>query len=285
MELIFTGKGSAGSWACRGDQLGKACGAVVKPMATAEDLAKADVAVVVKRVPPELLQALRKSRKPWVLDVVDFYPQPTACHWDRDQAIRWVRNKIAELNPTAIIWPNRQMQLDCPGCDDPAVNWHSTVLYHHHRPSIVQNPIRQDVKKVGYEGEPAYLAEWRPFLEIECARRGWEFVVNPPQLADLDIVVALRGGQYAGYVPSAWKSNIKVANAHGSGTPFIGNPECGYLETALGGEKMVSTKKQLREALDALTPYEERLKAREWIAEAYRVEDAALDLTAFLRGL
>lgn len=279
MELIFTGKGSAGSWACRGDQLGKACGAVVKPMATAEDLAKADVAVVVKRVPPELLQALRKSRKPWVLDVVDFYPQPTACHWDRDQAIRWVRNKIAELNPTAVIWPNRQMGLDCQ------VDLPSTTLYHHHRPGIAVNVIRHKIAKVGYEGEPAYLAEWRPFLEIECARRGWEFVVNPPQLADLDIVVALRGGQYAGYVPSAWKSNIKVANAHGSGTPFIGNPECGYLETALGGEKMVSTKKQLREALDALTPYEERVKAREWIAEAYSVEDAALDLKAFLRGL
>ncbi len=75
------------------------------------------------------------------------------------------------------------------------------------------NPIREKVAKVGYEGAPLYLGQWREAIETECRRRGWQFVTNPRQLSDLDIVVSLRGGKYDGYQPRAWKSNIKLANA------------------------------------------------------------------------
>ena len=216
MKLLFTGKGGAGSWTVRGEQLGGALGAVVKPNATQRDIAAADLVVVVKRTPEPLLAALRAAGRPWVLDVVDFYPQPQAAVWPRADAIAWVRRRIAELAPTAVIWPNERMAEDCG-----AEKWPGAVLYHHHRPGIRRNPIREQVRTVGYEGAPAYLAEWRPILEEECTRRGWRFVVNPEQLADLDIVVAFRGGVWDGYAPAHWKSNVKLANAHGSGTPTV----------------------------------------------------------------
>lgn len=279
MKVLFTGKGTSGSWACRGDQLGRACGATVKPQASVQDMRAHDLVVVVKRVSAQLLSDLRAAGTPWVLDVVDFYPQPIACSWTRDEAAKWVRQSIVRMWPTAVIWPNHQMSLDCMG------NLPSSVLYHHHRPGIALNPIREQVKVIGYEGCPAYLGEWHPFLREECARRGWKFLINPESLADLDIVVAVRGSQFTGYVPSRWKSNVKLANAMGSGTPFVGNREMGYLETARGHQQWADNKAEMQLALDALTPYEARLKAREGISSRYSVDDAARDLMGFLHGL
>lgn len=281
MRLLVTGKGGgAGSWAVRGEQLGGAVGAVVKPMATRQDVRDCDLAIVVKRTPPSVVQVLRAERRRWVLDVVDFYPQPASSGWSRDEAVRWVRARIGELQPSAVIWPNRQMAVDC------TVDLPSMVLYHHHRPRIARNPIRERVRVVGYEGAAAYLADWHQPLERECERRGWRFVVNPEQLAELDIVVAVRGGAYAGYVPEHWKSNVKLANAHGSGTPFAGQLERGYLETATGAERWLESPNQLRALFDALESRSAREAIRDrFLANAYPVESAAADLRAFLHAL
>lgn len=112
--------------------------------------------MVVKKLRPHVLNAIRKSGRPWALDVVDFYPQPECHDWSRDESIAWVRKKLDTLKPNAVIWPNRKMREDCdtglPGL----------VLKHHHRPGIRRNPIREHVKTVGYEGREAYIAKWRP---------------------------------------------------------------------------------------------------------------------------
>lgn len=280
MKLLFTGKGGAGSWTVRGEQLGAAIGAAVKPMATVRDVRDADLVVVVKRTPPELLAAIRAARRRWVLDVVDFYPQPLAASWSRSEAIGWVRAKIRELQPDAVIWPNARMAQDCD------VDLPSMVLYHHHRPGIAENPIREKVQVIGYEGAPAYLAQWRPVLEQECARRGWKFVVNPQKLADLDIVVAFRGGEWDGYAPSMWKSNVKLANAQGSGTPFVGEYEEGYFETRSGGEYFTNDHAGVVEAFDYLACSKERGRAAEKMRmKAYPVQRAAEDLREFLHAL
>lgn len=279
MNILVTGKGGdAGSWKCRGEQLGEALGATVKPMAAVSDCLNCDLAIVVKRTPHAVMQALRTTHKRWVFDAVDFYPQP--CDWERDEAIRWVKRCIGELNPTAVIWPNRRMREDC---DDgrPGI-----VLKHHHRPGIRRNPIREEIAAVGYEGDPRYLADWHTILAGECRKRGWQFVVNPANLADVDVVVAFRGGQFAGYVPKHWKSNVKLANAHGSGTPFIGQRECGYVETASGCEYWADNTKSLRTSFDWLLAQSTReLVHDRFVQAAYPVEKAAADLGAFLRAL
>jgi len=275
VRVLVTGRGgSAGSWIVRGEQLGKAIGATVQPMAASA--VGFDVAVVVKRTPPQAMKALQGRR--WVWDIVDAYPQPEAYGWERSDAVAWVQRRIRELKPAAMIWPTARMREDCdtglPGI----------VLPHHYRPRIGVNPIRDRVQVVGYEGAPAYLGSWRALLEDECARRGWRFAVNPAALTDLDIVVALRGA--GGYVSRHWKSNVKLANAHGSGTPFVGQQECGYIETRTGAEYWAEDAPSLSRAFDWLTDQ----GAREAIADrflqgAYPVQRAADALKAFLHAL
>jgi hypothetical protein len=279
MKLLFTGNGTAGSWLCRGHQIGYALGATVDPLAGVKEFAAADVTVVVKRVNDERLAALRAAGRPWVLDVLDFYPQPEAASWSQREAIQWAQARLKKLSPTGVIWPNARM------AEDVGFSGAQSVIYHHHRPGIRRNPIRRDVKLVGYEGAAPYIEKWRPHIEAECDKRGWQFVLNPPQLAELDIVLALRGGNWNGYVPEHWKSNVKLANAHGSGTPFIGSPECGYRETASGCEYWASDLGSLRTAFDWLTEQRARENVSDrFLQRAYSVDQAATAYRGFLCG-
>lgn len=272
MKILVTGAGGkAGSWAMRGEQLGLALGATVQPHATA--MGDHDVAVIVKRTPPAVIQVLKGGR--WAWDIVDAYPQPESYRWSRDQAINWVRQRIADLGPAGIIWPTQRMREDCdtglPGI----------VLPHHHRIGIKENPIREQVQVVGYEGAGPYLGIWRAALRAECQRRQWRFVENPPRLSDLDIVIAVRDG--GGYVSQHWKSGVKLANAHASGTPFIGNPECGYLETAAGGEQWVKSPSDIAVAFDGLeSSTARRATSNIFKSAAYSVDAAAEKLERFL---
>lgn len=281
MKLLFTGRGGgAGSWAVRADQLGLACGGKVKPLATSTDIRAADLTVVVKRTPDAVMQAIRQEGRPWVYDIVDAYPQPESATWSQDEAIGWVVRHVQKLNPTAVVWPNQRMRDDC---DDGRPG---LVLKHHHRPGIRRNPVRPRVQRIGYEGSASYLDGWMPPIRKECERRGWEFVVNPKHLADLDIVLALRGGQWDGYAARNWKSNVKLANAHGSGTPFVGQSECGYLETASGAEYWANEPKDLAASFDWLTPVSAReLVSDRFVERAYTLEQAAEDLCLFLKTL
>lgn len=271
MGYLFTGKGGAsGSWVIRGEQLGQ-IGSVI-PHCT--DPKGFDAAVVVKRTPERVIQALRDYSVPWVWDVVDCYPQPHANLWSKSEGIAWIRKQVAHLRPDGIIWPNRRMMEDCE------LDLPQTVLYHHHRPDIKLNPIREKVRTVGYEGGN-YLGGWRHLVEAECRKRGWEFVVNPAELANLDIVIAFRDPN--GYIPFSWKSNVKLANAHGSGTPFVGAPENGYIETQSGAEYWACSKEDLLVSFDWLSDQSAREQVRDrFLGAAYTLEQAQSDLKAFL---
>jgi hypothetical protein len=281
VKILVTGKGGeTGSWKIRGDQLGTALGATVKPLATFADFKTCDLAVVVKRTPSCVLDGLLRSKKPWVFDAVDFYPQPEASHWTREEAIAWVRGQINQFRPTAVVWPCQRMMDDCGG------NLPGMVLKHHHRPVMRVNPVRESVTRVGYDGDNRYLADWREELHLECLNRGWRFIVNPDHLADVDIAVAFRGGRWNGYVQQHWKSNVKLANAHASGTPFVGQRECGYVETSTGAEYWVANRSELKTAFDWLEPLESREEIhKRFVAEAYSVHAAASDLRRFLSEL
>jgi hypothetical protein len=127
--------------------------------------------------------------------------------------------------------------------------------------------LRETVQKVGYEGGEQYLGGWRPVLERECASLGWSFYVNPPELADLDIVVALR--QQTGYAVRTWKSGVKLANAQGSGTPIICNRTAGYCTYGYpypergeqGGAVFADSYNDIRWAFDVLRPIDRRRDA------------------------
>lgn len=280
VKLLFTGRGTSGSWKIRGEQLGAAIGATVKQAPSLADCRAVDLVVVVKRVSDELLATLRASGTPWVFDCVDFYPQPACSAWEQGEAIDWVRGHLRRLAPAAVIWPNLRMREDCD------IDLPGLVLPHHHRPGIKRNPIRKKVEAVGYEGSPAYLGAWRPAIEEECRKRGWRFCVNPNNLADLDIVIAMRDRFWGGYVPLHWKSNVKLANAHGSGTPFVGQREWGYLETATGAEYWADGRRELGMSFDWLTAQSTREQvADRFLQRAFTADQAAAQLQTFLDGL
>lgn len=267
MNVLFTGKGTSGSWQIRGIQVAAALGAKAVPMASLDDCRRADVIVAVKRIPDALLQNIRASGTPWIWDCVDAYPQPECSGWNRSQSVAWARREIDRLKPDQVIWPNVRMQLDAEG---------GLVIPHHHRPQIAVNPIRERIEVIGYEGSRQYVVEWMPAIDAECKRRGARFVVNPPSLADVDVVLALRGSRWSGYPQRHWKSNVKLANSHGSGTPFIGAPEDGYMETASGAEYWATCAADLGRSLDWLESQGARQSVREkFLRSAITVEKVA----------
>jgi hypothetical protein len=239
--------------------------------------ADADVVVLVKRVRDETLRAVRHAKIAW--DVVDSYPQPAGNDWTEREAKDWLDRELNRIQPNAVIAATKKMAEDLKPYGLPVL-W----LRHHHRPGIQRNPIRERVTVVGYEGARQYIEPWRTAVEAQCKRIGASFVINPDRLCDCDIILALRGSN--GYPPRNWKSNVKIANAHASGTPFIGGREQGYLEVATGCEYWADTPKELGIAFDWLRDQSAReLIHDRFVRAAYSVEQAAADLYAFLRTI
>lgn len=278
-RIVVTGNGKSGSWKIRGDQLGHAIGALVDPHPGA--FAHGDTVVFVKRIDPRTLAAARRARTCVVWDVVDSWPQPHGNLWPEHECMAWLTQVIAAMRPDAIVAATHAMAHDIQraGFKGPVL-----ALPHHARPGQDRNPIRPVVTTVGYEGGVAYLGKWWEILKTECAVRGWQFVVNPPTLADLDIVVALR--EVDGYAPRHWKSNVKLANAQGSGTPIICNRECGYFETGIGGVWWADGKHELRSMLGVLADHEERLRMSLALrTDTIALESVALKYRAWLESL
>lgn len=270
MRVLVTGKGHAGSWKIRGEQLGKAIGAEVSQRPSGNN----EISILVKKSPPELIRAIQGSKI--IYDIVDGWPQPQGNQWGRGRVIDWLHGQINSIKPAGIVAATKRMAIDCQAFGVPVL-----ALEHHARPGLRKNPVRKQVKTLGYEGSPEYLGQWRKVLESECRARGWEFVVNPAELVDLDIVVALR--DCSGYAARHYKSNVKLANAQGSGTPIICNRESGYLETASGAEHWADSKDELIRSLDVLTDYETRLEiSAELYNAAPRLEKVAAKYKSWL---
>jgi hypothetical protein len=275
MHVLMTGRGTSGSWAIRGQQLGQAIGASVIP--NAHFAMAYDAAILVKRPTEELLRCLRKSKAALIWDVVDSWRQPAGNDWEKERCLAWLSEMISTIRPAGIVAATKAMAADCQRFRVPVL-----ALPHHARPDLRVNPIRP-VKVVGYEGGEQYIAKWRPVIEAECTRRGWQFVMQPAELADVDIVLALRDSE--GYAPRNWKSNVKLANAQGSGTPVICNREAGYLETASGAERWADTPEELAAAFDELEPTNVRREASEVLRKsAPSLDSVAATYVEWLRS-
>lgn len=274
MKVLFTGRGTSGSWRIRGKQISEALGAHATVNATSTD---ADIVVIVKRARDETLRAVRHAKVVW--DLVDAWNQPAGNDWTEAQAKEWLDREMARINPDAVIAATHRMSEDLGRYGVPVL-W----LKHHHRPGIERNSIRERVAMVGYEGSPQYLDGWRTAIEAQCARIGANFVVNPDRLCDCDIVLALRSAK--GYPARNWKSAVKLANAHASGTPWIGVRERGYLEIASGCEYWAETPKELAIAMDWLAEQSSReFVSDRFVQAAYSVDQAAERLIAFLERI
>jgi hypothetical protein len=277
VKVLVTGRGTSGSWQIRGEQLGKAIGATV--MSQAVDVRGFDVVVLVKRALPTLADNAARAGVPLVWDVVDSWPQPVGNTWDRAQCMAWLRQQVREIRPSALVAATHAMAKDCEEFGLPVLR-----LSHHAWEGQGRCTIVPAVRKVGYQGGTGYLGWWRPFMQQECALRGWAWVENPASVAELDIVLAVREAD--GYAPRHWKSGVKLANAQGCGTPFIGNREAGYLENASGAELWADSAAEMVTALDALSPQASRARAAAALFEAApRLESVAVAYRAWLERL
>ena len=274
-KVLVTGNGKSGSWHIRGAQLGQAIGADVIPKARA--VKGADITVIVKRIDMELI---RNARTPIVYDIVDGWPQPIGNTWDRKQCLHWLESQIKLIKPHAIVAATRAMAHDVKVLFGGPV----LALPHHARPNQTVNPIAPTMRVVGYEGGVQYLGKWHADMVTECMKRGWSFVTNPACLADLDVVVAVREAQ--GYAARNWKSGVKLANAQGTGTPFIGCREAGYEETASGAELWADDMREMRAALGKLEDANVRRDASETLYSARpKLEDVAATYRKWLETL
>jgi hypothetical protein len=277
MLTLITGNGKAGSYKIRAEQLGAAIGAEICPNAGKRDIADADLVIVVKRTPDSVITHLRDLGKPWVWDVVDAWPQPAGNDWVRSDAITWLRGTLDYLKPNGVVFPTQTMLHEAQFAG------RVLCLPHHARPGLAAGEPRERVSAVVYEGAENYLGRWRGIVEKACAARGWRFLINPADIREGDIGLALR--DVTGWPGSAWKSNVKLANIQAAGLPFVGSRERGYMETGNGTESYVDTEADLCAAFDRLSSYAvRRMIHAEQVKCAPRLETLSTNYAAWLEG-
>jgi hypothetical protein len=206
--MVGDGKGS---WQMRGQQLGLALGARVTGAPSRDDYAWADVVILVKRAGLPFAEAVHQAGKPLVWDALDFWRQPGDNHGDATQSRALLRTRIAAIRPALTLGATEAMAAACGG----------VYLPHHGWAGLEPTPARATVQTVAYQGNPVYLGAWTPALRAECHRRGWAFVINPPDLREADLLVALRDGPWNGWICREWKSGVKIVNAIAAGRPVI----------------------------------------------------------------
>lgn len=278
LKVLVTGQGATGSWAIRGEQLGQAIGATVQPQA--RSARGFDIVVVVKRLHSlAILRSARWHGIPVIWDIVDAWPQGRHVGKVRtcEAAMSWLRQSLRMIKPDGVIAPTRQMEKDLQFVQESGIQ--VTTLAHHAWQGKPINPIRHVVRTIGYQGGEKHLGNWAADLSREARLRGWQFVVNPESLADVDIAVALRGE--SGYASKNWKSNVKLANAQASGTPIILAREAGYLETASGSEFWADTAAELSAGLDWFAEHAHRAQAS---AQMRGTEPQLTDIAANYKG-
>lgn len=198
----------------RGIQIGAALGARVSSQPTETDWRWADVAILVKKHAEAWAPQAHRFGVPIIWDVLDCWAQPTDNKWTIDNGKRYVAAVAKRIKPVAMIAATQRMAEDIGG----------VYIPHHCRIGLQPTPPRERVSIVAYDGSERYLGAWEPAIRNECARRGWSFVINPPDLSRADILVAFRDGPWDGPICRAWKSGVKHVNAICAGRPIVGQP-------------------------------------------------------------
>lgn len=257
VRICFTGRVRKGSWKIRGLQIAAArrnWNAVYE--LGHGDVSKYDLFCVVKKPDEKILSFLRKMGAPIVYDVVDNWAQPEDGLRVRGvaSARELFREKFAQIKAYSYIFPNRTMKEHCRSLVP-----HATYIYHHYWPGIRVNPIREQVHTVGYEGNPRYLGPWEEIARELCTKMGWKFVINPEDSSVIDIGLAARGGDDDNFLSNTYKSNVKLANFYGAGTPcVVSAKEVSYHETDNGDVRFFANRDQLARQLESLRGYEVR---------------------------
>src|SRR5262245_5426180 len=135
MKILIVGGGKGGSWQIRGEQLGAALGARVTSTPTSDDLAWADIVVLVKRAALQWAPAVRAHGLPLVWDALDFWAQPMEHSADEFRARAKFRSLLNVIKPTVTLGATEHMTQACDG----------VYLPHHSWPGLTPKLPRGDV--------------------------------------------------------------------------------------------------------------------------------------------
>lgn len=258
MTVSFVGYEGKGTWQIRARQIaqvieGRIDSQLLKP-------AKCKVVILIKMPEKPLLARIKKFNLPIIWDIQDCWPQNDKVNMnnnDKDTMMEWLYSSLQYVNPSIVLSTSTKMKDDIE-----SLGYKTTLIHHHCRPKIIINPIREQLTTVGIEGTPKQVGSWVPKLEKICEKLGLKFVSNlesnRDQLYHFDVLVTQR--EHTGYASKNWKSNVKLANAHGSGTPSIFTREQSYIDTAIGFEHWADTEEEIIESLIKLKDYELRKK-------------------------
>ncbi len=284
VRALFTSRSSAGAWQVRGEQLAALRAnwrALHEP--GDRDIAACDLLCVVKKPDLRVVDQARRQGKAIVYDIVDAWAQPAdglRCAGLED-ARALFRPAWAAIGADGYVFPTRCMARDL----GPLVRTGVTI-YHHHWPQLAPNPVRPQVRTVGYEGAD-YLGPWQARIEQACAARGLRFLANPRDYNELDIVVLARGGVHGNFLARRYKSNVKLANAYGAGMPALVHVDEMSAHDTDGGDVLFFTDRpgSFERQLDRLCASHALRQSihRRFRAQAarYRVDRAAASFEAF----
>lgn len=241
MNLLIVGTGQ-GSWAMRGQQLAAALGARIAPSPAPADLEWADLCVLVKHAGPRYAALVHAAGVPLVWDAVDFWRQPAENGLTEGAARTRLRETLRVIKPALTIGATTRMARACGGA----------YLSHHCWQGLCPTPARERMQMVAYQGNASYLGRWRERLEQACARRGWTFVINPSDLREADLLIALRDGIWDGWMCREWKSGVKLVNAIAAGRPILRQDTAAAHDLCPAGTQIATTQ-DLSDALDEWT--------------------------------
>ena len=268
MNVLFVGAGK-GSWEMRGLQLAEAVGGRAASTPTKADWAWAEVAVLVKRHGALHAAQARAAGVPIAWDVLDFWQQPSENHLGAHLHRQALADRVAGLAPAVVIGATRAQAEDAGPL--------GAYVPHHSWAGLEPTPPRREIRVVAYQGSPAFLGNWLGVLSRACVARGWRFEVNPPDLSQADLLVALRDGAWDGWACRRWKSGVKLVNAVAAGRPVLAQATAAFAEIDPPGST-IETAAQAEAALDAWRHYDARVAAYDIcvrMAPAYRLPEVA----------
>lgn len=264
----------AGSWDIRGRQLGAALGARVCVEPSRSDFRWAEVVVLVKRAIHTFGAQAKDAGKPVVWDVLDVWAQPSQNGLSEREALALVRR---------LGWPGLRLIGATQAMAD-AIG--GAYLPHHAWAGLTPAPARPEVRAVAYQGAAHYLGRWAAWIADACGARGWQFLINPKDLREADLLVAFRDGQWDGWVCREWKSGVKVVNAIAAGRPLICQDAAAVRELAPFGA-VVETQEALGTALDDWAAPDRRAFVADVCRDrslSFRIESIAAQYRGVLEG-
>lgn len=228
MKVLFCGgSAKAPSWAMRGIQIASTRpNWMAKNHPLADDIAAADIFVVVKRPPLGLLAELRRTGKPIVWDALDFWSQqPDApVPQNKKDALEMAADYIRMVRPRGLIAANKAMANDLRMMA-PAV----THIYHHAR--LTAAPITGAGRTVVfYDGDLKHAQQIMHAAARFLKPHGWTLETGAPDHRAAALLAG-RDHDQRQWLARRWKSNVKAANAIAYGLPVLAHPEQGALET------------------------------------------------------